>query len=163
MKKAILTEKYGEIVYEESYWTGKRKVNVGGTEFKKINKKTFVGEIDGERIGVAISGNYISGVFIDINGEKFRVTESAKWYDYLIAFIWLIPYFVWANSPVLCAILPIVGGGLGGAVAGVFLATGLLLIKSNKNIAAKIGISFAFFAATILVNFLLAVVIIKSF
>ena len=163
MKKAILTEKYGEIVYEESYWTGKRKVNVGGTEFKKINKKTFVGEINGERIGVAISGNYISGVFIDINGEKFRVTESAKWYDYLIAFIWLIPYFVWANSPVLCAILPIVGGGLGGAVAGVFLATGLLLIKSNKNIAAKIGISFAFFAATILVNFLLAVVIIKSF
>ena len=91
------------------------------------------------------------------------MTESAKWYDYLIAFIWLIPYFVWANSPVLCAILPIVGGGLGGAVAGVFLATGLLLIKSNKNIAAKIGISFAFFAATILVNFLLAVVIIKSF
>jgi hypothetical protein len=163
MKKAILTEKYGEIVYEESYWTGKRKVNVGGTEFKKINKKTFVGEINGERIGVAISGNYISGVFIDINGEKFRVTESAKWYDYLIAFIWLIPYFVWANSPVLCAILPIVGGGLGGVVAGVFLATGLLLIKSNKNIAAKIGISFAFFAATILVNFLLAVVIIKSF
>ena len=163
MKKAILTEKYGEIVYEESYWTGKRKVNVGGKEFKKINKKTFVGEINGERIGVAISGNYISGVFIDINGEKFRVTESAKWYDYLIAFIWLIPYFVWANSPVLCAILPIVGGGLGGAVAGVFLATGLLLIKSNKNIAAKIGISFAFFAATILVNFLLAVVIIKSF
>ncbi len=163
MKASILTEKYGEIVYEESYWTGKRKVNVGGTEFKKINKKIFVGEINGERIGVAISGNYISGVFIDINGEKFRVTESAKWYDYLIAFIWLIPYFVWANSPVLCAILPIVGGGLGGAVAGVFLATGLLLIKSNKNIAAKIGISFAFFAATILVNFLLAVVIIKSF
>ncbi len=163
MKASILTEKYGEIVYEESYWTGKRKVNVGGTEFKKINKKTFVGEINGERIGVAISGNYISGVFIDINGEKFRVTESAKWYDYLIAFIWLIPYLVWANSPVLCAILPIVGGGLGGAVAGVFLATGLLLIKSNKNIAAKIGISFAFFAATILVNFLLAVVIIKSF
>lgn len=163
MKASILTEKYGEIVYEESYWTGKRKVNVGGTEFKKINKKTFVGEINGERIGVAISGNYISGVFIDINGEKFRVTESAKWYDYLIAFIWLIPYFVWTNSPVLCAILPIVGGGLGGAVAGVFLATGLLLIKSNKNIAAKIGISFAFFAATILVNFLLAVVIIKSF
>lgn len=163
MKASILTEKYGEIVYEESYWTGKKTVTVGGKEFKKINKKTFVGEINGERIGVAISGNYISGVFIDINGEKFRVTESAKWYDYLIAFIWLIPYFVWANSPVLCAILPIVGGGLGGAVAGVFLATGLLLIKSNKNIAAKIGISFAFFAATILVNFLLAVVIIKSF
>jgi hypothetical protein len=163
MKASILTEKYGEIVYEENIWTGKRKVNVGGKEFKKINKKTFVGEINGERIGVAISGNYISGVFIDINGEKFRVIESAKWYDYLIAFIWLIPYFVWANSPVLCAILPIVGGGLGGAVAGVFLATGLLLIKSNKNIAAKIGISFAFFAATILVNFLLAVVIIKSF
>lgn len=163
MRSVIQTQKYGEIVYEESYWTGKRKVNVGGTEFKKINKKTFVGEINGERIGVAISGNYISGVFIDINGEKFRVTESAKWYDYLIAFIWLFPYFVWANSPVLCAILPIVGGGLGGAIAGVFVASALGIIKTNKNIAAKIGISFAFFAATILVNFLLAVVIIKSF
>ena len=162
MRSVIQTQKYGEIVYEEGFWTGKRKVNVGGTELTKINKKTFVGEINGERIGVAISGNYISGVFIDINGEKFRVTESAKWYDYLIAFIWLIPYFVWANSPVLCAILPIVGGGLGGGIAGVFAASAVGVIKTNKNIAAKIGISFAFFTATILVNFLLAVLIIKS-
>ena len=163
MRSVIQTQKYGEIVFDESYWTGKRNLSVGGTEFKKINKKTFVGEINGERIGVAISGNYISGVFIDINGEKFRVTESAKWYDYLIAFIWLIPYFVWANSPGLCAILPIVGGGLGGGIAGVFAASALGVIKTNKNIAAKIGISFAFFTATILVNFLLAVLIIKSF
>ena len=81
MRSVIQTQKYGEIVFDESYWTGKRNLSVGGTEFKKINKKTFVGEINGERIGVAISGNYISGVFIDINGEKFRVTESAKWYD----------------------------------------------------------------------------------
>jgi hypothetical protein len=163
MRSVIQTQKYGEIVFDESYWTGKKTVTVGGVQLKKVNKKTFVGEINGEQVTALIAGSFLSGAIIDVNGEKFRLTESAKWYDYLIAFIWLIPYFVWANSPVLCAILPIVGGGLGGAVAGVFLATGLLLIKSNKNIAAKIGISFAFFAATILANFLLAVVIIKSF
>lgn len=162
MRSVIQTQKYGEIVYEESYWTGKRKITVGGTELTKINKKTFVGEINGERIGVAISGNYISGVFIDINGEKFRVTESAKWYDYVLTFAWAAIYIVWSVSDTLNMIFPVVGGALGGAVAGLGAAAALFIIKPMKNIAAKIAVSLGMFVAVMLVNFALALIYISA-
>ena len=38
MRSVIQTQKYGEIVFDESYWTGKKTVTVGGVQLKKVSK-----------------------------------------------------------------------------------------------------------------------------
>ena len=40
MKNEIKTD-CGTILYEESVWTGKRKIFLNGKELTKVNKKTF--------------------------------------------------------------------------------------------------------------------------
>lgn len=70
MRSVIQTQKYGEIVFDESYWTGRKTVTVGGVQLKKVNKKTFVGEINGEQVTALITGSFLSGAIIDVNGDK---------------------------------------------------------------------------------------------
>jgi hypothetical protein len=164
MKATILTEKYGEIVYEENMWTGKKKICINGILLTKFNKKNYVGTVGGERLTVVISGGYLTGVVIEINGGlKYRVTEPAKWYDYVLAFIWVPVYLVLSVTPAFYMTFPIVGGALGVAVAGIGEALAMYTIKPMQNIALKIVISLAYFVGVMLINFLLAVLIIKSF
>lgn len=162
MRSVIQTQKYGEIVFDESYWTGKKTVTVGGVQLKKINKKTFVGEINGEQVTAHITGSFLSGAIIDVNGDRFRLTDSAKWYDYVLSFGWVAIYIVWSVSEALCMIFPVVGGALGGAVAGLGAAAALFIIKPMKNIAAKIAVSLGMFVAVMLVNFALALIYISA-
>ncbi|MBR5780219.1 MAG: hypothetical protein IKY21_06335 [Clostridia bacterium] len=162
MRSVIQTQKYGEIVYDESYWTGKKTVTVGGVQLKKVNKKTFVGEINGEQVTALIAGSFLSGAIIDVNGDKFRMTEPAKWYDYVLSFAWVAIYLVWSVSEALCMIFPVVGGALGGVVAGLGAAAALFIIKPMKNIAAKIAVSLGMFVAVMLVNFALALIYISA-
>lgn len=162
MKSVILTEKYGEIIFDENFWTGSKKVFVNGVQLKKMNKKTFVGEIGGVQTTAVITGGFLSGAIIDINGEKFRLTEPAKWYDYVLAFIWVPVYIVLSNTPAFYMIFPIVGGALGGAIAGIGAALAMYTIKPMKNIAVKIVISLAYFVGVMLINFALAMVMISA-
>jgi hypothetical protein len=163
MKASILTEKYGEIVYEENIWTGKKKITVNGILLTKLNKKTYEGIVGGERLTMVINGGYITGVVIEINGGlKYRVTEPAKWYDYVLAFIWLPVYLVLSITPAFYTTFPIVGGALGGAIAGIGAALALYTIKPMKNIALKIVISLAYFVGVMLINFALAVVMLSA-
>ncbi len=162
MKSVILTEKYGEIIFDENFWTGSRKVFVNGVQLKKMNKKTFVGEIGGVQTTAVITGGFLSGAIIDINGEKYRLTESAKWYDYVFAFMWVAVYIVLSVTPAFYTMVPIVGGALGGAIAGIGAALSLYTIKPMKNIAAKFAVSLAFFVGVMLVNFALAMIILTS-
>jgi hypothetical protein len=163
MKKAILTEKYGEIVYEENIWTGKKKITVNGILLTKLNKKTYEGIVGGERLTVVINGGYLTGAVIEINGGlKYRVTEPAKWYDYVLAFIWVPIYIVLSAVPAIYTTFPIVGGALGGAIAGVGAALAMYSIKPMKNIAVKIVISLAYFVGVILINFALAMVLLSA-
>lgn len=163
MKASILTEKYGEIVYEENMWTGKKKITVNGILLTKFNKKTYVGTVGGERLTVDIRGGYLTGVIIEINGGlKYRVTEPAKWYDYVLAFIWVPVYLVLSVTPAFYMVFPIVGGALGGAIAGIGAALAMYTIKPMKNIALKIVISLAYFVGVMLINFALAMVMISA-
>ncbi len=38
MKQVVQNEKLGEIVYEESFWTGKKTVSVNGSQLEKFLK-----------------------------------------------------------------------------------------------------------------------------
>ena len=42
MKNEIMTEKYGKIVLEESFWTGRKKVYINGEELFSSSKNSFL-------------------------------------------------------------------------------------------------------------------------
>ena len=41
MKTAVNDEQYGEILYEESFWTGSKQLTVNGEKLEKLSKNTF--------------------------------------------------------------------------------------------------------------------------
>lgn len=46
MKVTVNHPVHGEIVFEENFWTGKKKLSVNGKKLQKVGKKTFAGEGD---------------------------------------------------------------------------------------------------------------------
>ncbi|MBO5328208.1 MAG: hypothetical protein J6B04_03450 [Clostridia bacterium] len=148
MTTKINHQNLGEIVYEESFWTGKKSLTVNGRQLQKINKKTFsYAEGDVSNVAV-ISGNFISGTKLLINGEVVQITPPAKWYEYAMSIAIFVLIMVWGNSVALCSILPVVGGAIGGAISGVFTILNLVLIKKTNNILLKLLISLGFMAIT---------------
>ena len=162
MRVAILTERYGEIAYEENMWTGSKKLSINGIYLTKLNRKTFGGMINGEKITVAVKGGYISGVTVDVNGLLYRVTEGAKWYDYVFTFMWVGLYAVLSISHAFNIVFPIAGGLIGGAVAGLGAAFTLYIIKPRKNVALKLVISLGFFAAVMAINHTIAIMLLNA-
>lgn len=145
MKQTIQHETYGEIHYEESFWTGKKSVSIGGTPLEKVSKKEFRLQ-DGSL--VKISGNFLQGASLDINGETIRLTPKLKWYEIVLCILPFILVVTWGNIPALCAIVPIVGGAIGGAIGGLFCALGLFGIRSVKPIWLKIIIALVSLGVT---------------
>lgn len=145
MKTVVQHETYGEIVYDESAWTGRKALSIGGTPLEKLSKKEFKMQ-DGTT--VTVTGNFLYGSNLDIKGESIALTPKIKWYEILLCIFPLLLTLIWGNSRALCAIIPIVGGAIGGAIGGLFSMLGLFGIKSVKPIWLKILIAFASFAIT---------------
>ena len=71
MKTIIQHQNYGEITYEESFWTGKKNLSVGGEALTKISKKEFLTSSDEHW---TLKGNYLSGVVLNTGSEEIRLT-----------------------------------------------------------------------------------------
>ncbi len=145
MKNVVNNEKIGEIVYEESFWTGSKKLSVNGTPLEKTDKREFK-TADG--VSVFVKGNFLTGVKLNFGGEDITVTPTVKWYEIVMAVLPFILIMVWGNTVALCKIVPVVGGAIGGAVSGVFAVLSLFLMRSVKPVWLKILIGLAVTAAT---------------
>lgn len=145
MKKIIQHQTYGEIVYEESAWLGKKSVSIGGIPLEKISKKEFKMQ-DGST--VTVNGGFLQGSTLNIQGETIELTLKIKWYEIMLCIFPLLLTLTWGNSRALCSIIPIVGGAIGGGIGGLFSMICLLCIKCVKPIWLKIIIAIAFFAVT---------------
>ena len=145
MKKISKHEVYGEIVYEEKFWTGKKSVTIDGIPLEKISKKEFKLQ-DGNT--VSIEGGFLQGSNLNIKGESLMLTPKIKWYEIVLCCFPFLLTIIWGNISALCAIVPLVGGAIGGAIGGVFSALGLFFIKSVNPIWLKILIALASLAIT---------------
>ncbi len=145
MNVTINHAEFGDIVYEESFWTGKKTVSINGTPLEKISKKQFRLQDGGT---VTVSGNFLQGACLNLNGETIRLTPKLKWYEVVLCILPLIFTLTWGNIPALCDIVPVVGGMIGGAIGGVFSMVGLYAIRSVKPLWLKIVIGIASFALT---------------
>ena len=158
MKEIIRHPVYSEIVYEESFWLGKKSITVNGIPAQSVSKNVFV--IDGKN--TTVKGNYLTGVTLNIESETIALTPKAKWYETVLAVIPIVFLLTWGNSVELCAIFPVVGGAIGGALGAVGGCASMILMKKQKNPLLKVLIGVGVAVATIFVAFLLALVMIAG-
>ena len=99
---------------------------------------------------------------LNIESETIALTPKAKWYETVLAVIPIVFLLTWGNSVELCAIFPVIGGAIGGALGAVGGCTSMILMKKQKNPLLKVLIGAGIAAATIFVAFLLALVMIAG-
>jgi hypothetical protein len=164
MKELLHDSEIGEIMYEESIWTGKKTIYINGKPLEKISKTMFVMDDNGEQSYVMLKGNIYTGLSLEIKGRDIVVSDKPKWYELTLAILTFALCLIWGNSTALCSIIPIVGGGIGGAISGALAITSLLVMKKSNEVWKKllIGIGMlvgAFFACFIIGMLILLILI----
>ena len=157
MQERIQHPIYGEIIYNESVWTGKKELSVGGQFAPSISKKTFV--VNGQP--AMIEGSFLTGAKLRINNDVIQICAKPKWYEVALAVLPFVFLMVWGNSPALCMVFPVVGGAIGGALGGVAAVVSLLFTKKTNSAIKKLLIALGVFAVTILAAFVLALLLLQ--
>ncbi len=157
MKSTIQNEKLGKIVFEESAWTGKKKISIAGKPLTKVDKTTFKTE---DEKTLTLSGNFIQGCKMTFEDETIELTPSVKWYEYLLSALPFVFVMIWGNIVALCELVPIVGGAVGGLISAIFCCVNLVIIKKFKQWWLKLIISIITLGLTFLVCYLIALAII---
>ena len=154
MKEIIQHPMYGEIVYEESFWTGKRSLIIGGAPAEKRTKTEYV--FGDDKTLVSIKGNYLYGISLVIKGETIEITPKPRWYEIAVSVIPFVLAIVWGNSPELCAILPMLGGAIGGGLGALFGLTALMQMKKQPKLLNKLLIGLGIVVAWTVISVVLA-------
>ena len=157
MKEIVQHSIYGEIVYNESFWTGKKALTINGVDAKPISKKEYM--VNEKR--AILKGSFLTGSTLLIESETIQLSPKAKWYEIILAIIPFLFLLTWGNSASLCSIFPVVGGAIGGALGGVGAVISLFLMKTQKNPIVKTVVGIIVAVATILIAFVLALAILS--
>ncbi|MBR2376317.1 MAG: hypothetical protein IKA85_00875 [Clostridia bacterium] len=153
MKSYVTHPTYGNIVYDENFWSGKKSIFVNGNFAKRLTKKDFI--VDGK--SAILKGNFLTGATLQIEGETIVLCEKPKIYEFILALLPFIFILTWGNSPTLCLIFPVIGGAIGGALGALAFFTSLILMKKTKSPLYKIIIGAVTFIVTVLIAFILAI------
>lgn len=152
MKKEFEIENIGAVLYEESFWTGKKTLYVNGKSIYAVSKNEFVYEEE----QFVINGNFLKGTYLVHNNQNYEIFAKTMWYEYVLALIPIIFDIIWGNSWDLFLLLPVVSGALGGGICGIMGWLDFILMKLTKNPLFKILISFGLTFVTILILHLIA-------
>lgn len=154
MKKTITHPTFGEITYEESLWTGKKTIAIGGTVLPKESKNRYLMGYGENAIPVAVQGSVLTGVSINIQGQWIEIFSKPAWYDWALSILPFVLILVWGNSVQLCSIIPVIGGAIGGALGGGAMVLTMLHIR-EKGMGRKLLIALL----TTLVTFVIGAVL----
>lgn len=148
MKKVIQNERFGEIVYEESFWTGKKSVAVNGTPLEKLSKNQFrYGEGEAQTVAT-VQGNTLTGAKLRLYDAVIPLTPTIKWYEIVFPVIIFVFMLVWGNVVELCLLVPVVGGVIGGVISALLACVDLFLIRMVRPVWLKALISLGMLAVT---------------
>lgn len=161
MKKFVQHPTVGEILYEENIWTGKVTLSVGEKKLEKIDKTTYAFSREGEAVYVYLQGNTFSGVKLKAEEQAVEVTKGATWYEIVCSILMFVLLTTWGNNRVLCSILPIVGGVIGGAINGMMAFLNLFVMRKVQSPVVKICIWLGILAVNVLMDFAVALLIIR--
>ena len=149
---------FGEIIYSESAWTGKKSITINGVKAIPLSKKVFMA---GD-IRLTLSGNSLTGLDLLVGMKIVELISKPKWYELLLAILPFVFLMVWGNSISLCEIFPVVAGGLGGALAGGLGVVSLSTMKKTRSVILKLLVGVIFFVVIILIANALAVAILSA-
>ena len=146
----------GKVVYEEGFWSGKRTISINGVQLTSQSKKIFHYVEDGERKTVTVEGNYLHGMRLCIGDEEIEVVSAPKPLEIVCSVLIVMAILILGNATRF-----FVGGALGGAISGAMAITNLFLMKKGKTTGIKLLIWVGMLAATLLICFLLALIIVS--
>ena len=154
---------YGEIEYNENFWTGKRELTVGGQKLTKKKKNVYtLNSADGD-LDCRVKGSFLTGASLYIDQDVIQLSAPCKWYEICCSALICVFVLTWGNSPSLCKIFPIVGGAIGGGISGMTACMNLFLMRETKKVSFKLLIWLGMFLGTIAVCFLIAQFILGVF
>ena len=162
MRIVIQHEKYGEIVYEENFWTGKKSITVGGVPLLKEYKNCYAYQCGEQSVHVTVKGSAYFGASLLIGGDMVTITPKPAWYEFLAVALGFGTVMAWGNNVALCSIVPIVGGAIGGAVCGFMAPLTIGLLRSVRGIGKKIALALGMALAAFAINFLLALALLSA-
>jgi hypothetical protein len=162
MKSSFVSEKYGTIVYEESFWTGRKAITVDGVAATKMDRKTFVYTKEGVSTTFQIKGSYFSGAKLLAGEESYQVVPATTWYEYALAILPFAFDIVWGNIQAVQQYFPIVGGFVGGLITGLAMVGSVLVSKLVKKPILKILIGLGFAVVAIGICYLIAFLLLKA-
>jgi len=143
MKREIMTDDGKRLTYDESFWSGKRKIYVNGVECAKIGKTTYSYVNGEETASISIKGNILSGVSLEYDGKSYEVEAKTKWYEYVVVILCFMVTVIGGNI----GILPMVGGAGGGLIAALAAIFSIMLMHKTKKPILKILIGLGLGAA----------------
>lgn len=149
----------GEVIYDESIWTGRTEIYVDGTKLNKVKRNQYY--YKGSTI--QIKGNTLRGVKLLYGREIITIMPSPKWYEYMLSFSIFIAYIVWSHTEALVEIFPTIGGMLGAALAAATTILCLNNVRKTDKVIYKILIWLAFFIGTFVVGLLAVVAMLEIF
>ncbi len=147
---------YGEIEYNENFWTGKRELTVGGQKLTKKKKNVYTLNSETGNLDCRIKGSFLTGATLHIDQDVIQLSESCKWYEIFCSVLIFAFVLIWGNIPDLCEIIPIVGGAIGGGISGLGACVNLFLMRRTKNAGLKLLVWLGMFLGTIAICFLIA-------
>ena len=163
MRSVVQHEKYGNIIYEENFWTGKKTITIDGKQLTKVSRTKFMYlTADGTFVHVKLKGHYMMGAKLDFNGEVVQIVEAPKWYEFVMYILTFMLILTWGNSPELCAIVPVLGGALGGLISAAIIMAGLTISRRVKNGLVKFLISLGVLVVTFVACFIGALLLLSA-
>lgn len=110
-----------QLIYQESFWTGRKKIFIDGEQIERVDKKHY----QFNNHSWLLKGNFIMGAHLEYNGNKIVLVDKLNVFQYIMV---LLPM-------IALAILGGVIGALIGAFSTYFLAA---TFRSIKNILLQI-------------------------
>lgn len=142
-----------DLVYTESFWTGKKEVEYDGNKAEKVDKFTFkLGEDN-----FNVMGSYMTGVTIGFKGNNIEMVKKTTWFEYtlaLLTFIGCLAFAFFVNN-VWCAVVCGVFGGFG-------CVCSLYVMKLTNKTWLKILIGFAFLLVLITLSYVFSAFVFKA-
>ncbi len=159
MKSSVRHIRYGRIEYDENFWTGKRELTVRGKKLQKVKRNVFKSTFGRE---YCVKGNFLTGATLHVGRNEIQLSEPCKWYEIFCSVLIAVFVMTWGNIPALCMIFPMVGGLIGGAIAGLGVCTNLYLMKHTKGVGKKLLVCLGVFLGTVALCFLVAILILMA-
>lgn len=160
MKASVHHVGYGMIEYRESFWTGNRELTVDGQKLMKKTKNEFILNGENGALACRVKGNALTGATLYVDEDVIPLVAPCKWYEIACSVLIAAFLMVWGNVPALCEVFPLIGGALGGAIAGAACVANLFLMRKVKRIGLKLLIWLGMFFGTVLPCFVIAEMII---